>query len=81
MIKIAYVVGGLPFGGVENWLYDVAVRMKNSKTYTCKIFNVSGAGLKVPEFQNAELDVINIGNGKSSASSFGKEEDPGRFSR
>ena len=69
MIKIAYVVGGLPFGGVENWLFDVAVRMKNSKTYTCRIFNVSGTGLKVPEFQNAELDVINIGNGKSSASS------------
>lgn len=69
MIKIAYVVGGLPFGGVENWLYDIAVRMKDSNIYTCRIFNVSGTGLKVPEFLDAGLDVINIGKGKSSASS------------
>jgi len=69
MIKIAYIVGGLPFGGVENWLYDVAVRMKESKVYTCTIFNVSGVGLKIPEFYSAGLKVVNIGNGKSSASS------------
>lgn len=69
MIKIAYVVGGLPFGGVENWLYDVAKRMKDSNIYTCKIFNVSGTGLKVSEFLDSGLDVVNIGKGKSSASS------------
>lgn len=69
MIKIAYVVGGLPFGGVENWLFDVALRMKNSKTYSCKIFNVSGTGLKLPEFYAAGLDVINIGKNNSAASS------------
>lgn len=69
MIKIAYVVGGLPFGGVENWLFDVAVRMKNSRTYSCRIFNVSGTGLKLPEFYAAGLDVINIGKNNSAASS------------
>jgi len=69
MIKIAYVVGGLPFGGVENWLFDVALRMKNSKTYTCRIFNVSGTGLKMPEFYAAGLDVVSIGRKKSAASS------------
>jgi glycosyltransferase involved in cell wall biosynthesis len=69
MIKIAYVVGGLPFGGVENWLFDVALRMKNSKTYTCKIFNISGTGLKMPEFYAAGLDVVNIGKKNSAASS------------
>ncbi|SFK22773.1 hypothetical protein SAMN04488082_11774 [Desulfomicrobium apsheronum] len=69
MIKIAYVVGGLPFGGVENWLFDVALRMKNSKTYLCKIFNVSGTGLKLPEFYAAGLDVINIDKNNSAASS------------
>lgn len=69
MIKIAYVVGGLPFGGVENWLFDVALRMKNSKTYTCRIFNVSGTGLKMPEFYAAGLDVVNIGKKNSAASS------------
>jgi len=69
MIKIAYVVGGLPFGGVENWLFDVALRMKNSKTYTCRIFNVSGTGLKMPEFYAAGLDVVSIGKKNSAASS------------
>lgn len=69
MIRIAYVVGGLPFGGVENWLYDVALRMKSSKNYECKIFNVSGAGLKIPEFLSAGIDIANIGKSKSSASS------------
>ena len=69
MIKIAYVVGGLPFGGVENWLFDVALRMKESKTYTFKIFNVSGTGLKMPEFYAAGLDVVNIGKKNSAASS------------
>lgn len=69
MIKIAYVVGGLPFGGVENWLFDVALRMKNSKTYSCRIFNVSGTGLKMPEYYAAGLDVVSIGKKNSAASS------------
>lgn len=68
MIKIAYVVGGLPFGGVENWLFDVAFRMKRGGTYACRIFNVSGTGVKMPEFQAAGLDVVCIGNSNASAS-------------
>lgn len=69
MIKIAYVVGGLPFGGVENWLFDIAKLMKNSDEFSCKIFNVSGVGLKIPEFYESGLCVENIGTGKKSASS------------
>lgn len=69
MIKIAYVVGGLPFGGVENWLFDIAKLMKNSNEFTCKIFNVSGVGLKIPEFYESGLCVENIGTGNKSASS------------
>jgi hypothetical protein len=69
MIKIAYVVGGLPFGGVENWLFDVVLRMEKSKTYTCRIFNISGTGLKMPEFYASGLDVVNIGKKNSAASS------------
>ena len=69
MIKIAYVVGGLPFGGVENWLFDIAKLMKNSNEFTCKIFNVSGTGLKIPEFYDSGLCVENIGTGNKSASS------------
>lgn len=68
MRRIAYVIGGLPFGGVENWLFDIALRMKGSESHVCRIFNVSGTGLKLPEFRAAGLDVVCIGSSAASAS-------------
>jgi glycosyltransferase involved in cell wall biosynthesis len=59
--RIAYVVGGLPFGGVENWLFDIALKLQASDAYECRIFNVSGMGLKLPEFQAAGFEVVCIG--------------------
>ncbi len=69
MIRIAYVIGGLPFGGVENWLFDMAKLMQGSTSHACRIFNVSGTGVKLPEYQAAGLDVVSIGNSNASASS------------
>ncbi len=66
MTRIAYVVGGLPFGGVENWLFDIALKMQASDAYECRIFNVSGMGLKLPEFQAAGFDVVCIGGSDRS---------------
>ena len=68
MRKIAFVIGGLPFGGVENWLFDIALRMKRGGTYSCRIFNVSGTGVKIPEFEAAGLDVVCIGKSNAAAS-------------
>lgn len=68
MRKIAFVIGGLPFGGVENWLFDIALRMKRGGAYACRIFNVSGTGVKMPEFEAASLDVVCIGNSNAAAS-------------
>jgi len=68
MIRIAFVIGGLPFGGVENWLFDIALQLKNSGTHECRIFNVSGTGVKLPEFRAAGLDVVCIGASNSAAS-------------
>lgn len=68
MIRIAYVIGGLPFGGVENWLFDIALRLKGMSSHQCRIFNVSGIGLKLPEFQAAGLDVVCIGSSDASTS-------------
>ncbi len=48
MTRIAYVVGGLPFGGVENWLFDIALKLQASDAYECRIFNVSGMGSSCP---------------------------------
>lgn len=68
MTKIAFVIGGLPFGGVENWLFDIAKRMKGCASYRCRIFNVSGTGVKMPEFEIEGLDVVCIGKSNASAS-------------
>jgi glycosyltransferase involved in cell wall biosynthesis len=67
-MRIAYVVGGLPFGGVENWLFDIALRLKEKNSHNCRIFNVSGTGLKLPEFLAAGLDVVCIGSSDAAAS-------------
>jgi glycosyltransferase involved in cell wall biosynthesis len=68
MRRVAFVIGGLPFGGVENWLFDIALRMKNGGSHSCRIFNVSGTGVKMPEFAAAGLDVVCIGNSNAAAS-------------
>lgn len=68
MTKIAFVIGGLPFGGVESWLFDIALRIKKTELYECRIFNVSGTGVKMPEFRDAEIDVVCIGSSNASAS-------------
>ena len=68
MIRIAYIVGGLPFGGVENWLFDIALRLKGLASHQCRIFNVSGTGLKLPEFRAAGLDVVCIGCSEAATS-------------
>lgn len=70
MIKIAYVVGGLPFGGVENWLFDVVLRLNKFDNYKCRIFNVSGTGVKLSEFREAYLDVNCIGNSNAANSTY-----------
>ena len=68
MRKIAFVIGGLPFGGVENWLFDIALRMKRGGAHACRIFNVSGTGVKMSEFEVAGIDVVCIGNSNAAAS-------------
>lgn len=68
MKKIAFIIGGLPFGGVENWLFDMALRMKRSSSHTCRIFNISGTGVKMADFAAAGLDVVCIGKSNAAAS-------------
>jgi hypothetical protein len=45
MNKIAYFIGCLPFGGVENWLFDIALKMKDSSSFQRRILNVSRTGV------------------------------------
>lgn len=68
MSRIAYVIGGLPFGGVENWLFELLSLIRSSNIHECRIFNVSGTGIKLPEFRDAGLDVVCIGSSNAAAS-------------
>lgn len=63
-IRVAYVIGGLPFGGVENWLYDLAMALKHDSEVEAHIVNVSGTGLKTPEFFEAGLCIACTGDNK-----------------
>ncbi len=63
---MAYVIGGLPFGGVENWLYDLAVALKHDPELEAHIINVSGTGLKTPEFFDAGLNIRCTAQDKSA---------------
>lgn len=61
-MKILYIVGGLPFGGVENLLFDLGVELKKRKDILFKIVNLSGQGVKVNDFQKANLPLLNLCN-------------------
>lgn len=65
-IKVAYVIGGLPFGGVENWLLDIMMNLKGDPTITPYVINVSGTGDLMPRYEECGIDVLCIGEDKSS---------------
>ena len=68
-MKVLFVVGGLPFGGIENLLFDIALEfLKRSVDF--KIVNLSGTGEKIEEFLKAGLPVINLGISKRDIKTF-----------
>ena len=68
-MKILFVVGGLPFGGIENLLFDISLELKK-RDVKFSIINISGTGEKVKDFIKADLPVINLGNSKRSLKTF-----------
>lgn len=65
-MKIAYVIGGLPFGGVESWLLDLARHVSKTSDFECRVFNVSGTGVKMPEYISSGVDVVCAGDSLDS---------------
>lgn len=65
-ITVAYVIGGLPFGGVENWLYDLALALRDDPDpdfpVDARILNVSGTGRKTADFRAAGIEVLTAGD-------------------
>lgn len=70
MIKVAYIIGGLPFGGVESWLLDLTCRFKDIPGIEAVVINVSGTGIKAPEYEAAGIRVINICDSKKGLKTF-----------
>jgi len=60
-MKTLFVVGGLPFGGIENLLFDISSELLK-RNYPFKVVNLSGTGQKVREFEEAGIPLINLGN-------------------
>ncbi|WP_432738556.1 glycosyltransferase [Maridesulfovibrio sp. FT414] len=69
-MKIAYVIGGLPFGGVENWLLDLTLRFKDREDVQAVVINVSGTGIKGPEYAEKGIRVINVCDSKKGLKTF-----------
>ncbi|WP_035068820.1 glycosyltransferase [Nitratidesulfovibrio termitidis] len=61
-MKIAYLVGGLPFGGIEKWLFDLAQAYRANGLVTPRVFNLSGTGQMLPEYRAAGIDVHCVGS-------------------
>ena len=62
-MKIAYVLGGLPFGGIERWLYELCLEWRKNGLAQARVYNLSGTGELMPEYLAAGIDVVSVGKG------------------
>ncbi len=69
-IKVAFVIGGLPFGGVENWLFDLVSKLQTDAEIEPVVINISGTGEKVKDFIAANLPLINLNQGKKGLNTY-----------
>ncbi len=69
-IRVAFVIGGLPFGGVENWLFDLCSRLDNDPDIEAHVVNVSGTGVKAAEFVDAGFAIVSCGSSKKALKTF-----------
>ena len=68
-MKVLFAVGGLPFGGIENFLFDVSLELRK-RDIDFVIANISGTGEKTKDFLEASLPVINLGVSKKDLKTF-----------
>ncbi len=68
-MKVLFVVGGLPFGGIENLLFDLSLTFRK-RDIEFKIVNLSGTGEKTEEFLQAQLPVVKLGKSKKDIKTY-----------
>ncbi len=61
-MKVAYCIGGLPFGGIERWLYDLCLEYMRNGLVRPRVFNISGTGILMPDYEKAGIDMVCISN-------------------
>jgi len=68
-IKVVYIVGGLPYGGVETWLLDLA---KNVPDYQIEpiVINISGKGKLKNKFKENKISMYSVGNSYKSINTY-----------
>ncbi|MFQ5682108.1 MAG: glycosyltransferase [Candidatus Binatia bacterium] len=59
-ISVLFVVGGLPYGGIENLLLDL-LRYLDKSRFNCKVINLSGKGVLTERFLEQGVEVLNLG--------------------
>jgi glycosyltransferase involved in cell wall biosynthesis len=57
-------VGGLPFGGIERWLYDLCLEYGRNGLLRPRVFNISGTGSMLPEYLDSGIEVENLARSK-----------------
>ena len=65
-IRVAFIVGALPFGGIEVLLLDAIKEILKRKDANICIFNLSGQGKLIGNFKKHGIDVISIGHSAKS---------------
>lgn len=66
-MKVAYIVGGLPFGGVERSLYNLCREYMKNGLVRARVFNLSGTGQLVPDYHDAGIDLVGVTGGNIRA--------------
>ena len=69
-MKVAYIVGGLPFGGIERWLYDLCLEYRKNGLLRPRVFNLSGGGELLPDYLDAGIEVECVARGKRALSTW-----------
>ncbi len=59
-MKAAVVLGSIPYGGIENLVYDIVQSSKSFRDLEFCVINIAGVGEKLSEFYDANINVINI---------------------
>ncbi|MBI2359518.1 MAG: glycosyltransferase [Deltaproteobacteria bacterium] len=59
-VSVLFLVGGLPYGGIENLLLDLVAHLDRDR-FEFRVINLSGSGALAKRFLQKSIDVVNLG--------------------